>query len=422
MTASAPQEITLDTYESVRQALLNKDLSRSIDAERFERGNIKERTLSVLHGDEHRDRRKVENALFRRTSLELYERVLFPDIVRHTLATFVDTSEGADLMEIGGLFTTVLAARTAGVDLDRESLDERQRLRHYLHLFALGGALDVARGDVEEIKEQMRAALAEFDEEFVRSSWERRAAIIAAVNAGTTPESDLPADALTTLLLARSRGQIEMDDALLLRETTQFFTAGAHTSTQTMTHTLHQVFAWCAEHPEDWSPIADDLYLAQRAAQEALRCRPTNPKIHRRALRDTTVGDREIPAGTLVLLDTFAANADPAAYGPDAARFDPHRRCPDGLSPWGSSFGGGMHLCIGRTLAVGLPVRADDTRPGPDHLYGLVPQAVQALLRQGVRPDPQRPPQQDTQTERWTRWAAYPVVFEQPAMAGASRA
>jgi hypothetical protein len=203
-----------------------------------------------------------------------------------------------------------------------------------------------------------------------------------------------------------------MDEGLLVRETTTFFTAGAHTSTQTMTNTMHLLFDWFETHPEDRARLADDMSLVQRSVQEALRVRPTNPMIHRRALRDTAIRAREIPEGSLVLLDTIAANSDESVYGADAGSFDPHRRVPNGLPPYGTSFGGGIHLCMGRTLAVGLPVRADELRPGDDHLYGLVPQAVQALLRRGVDRDPEHDAVPDGQTTRWTRWARYPVIFD----------
>jgi cytochrome P450 len=415
--SSVLDEIVLNTYSDVRAALNNRDLTRSLDPEKYEIGNITEGTLSILHGNEHRDRRRVENQLFRRSTLESYERVLFPEIVASTLGGFVDSAAG-DLMEIGGLLTVVLAARTAGVDFDLNSFEQRQKLREYLHIFSVGNAIDAARGDLEEIKARMRITLAAFDTEFVRASWARREGLVARFVAGGVPEADLPTDVLTTLLRARATGELEMDDPQLLREVAKFFIAGAHTSTQTLNSTLHQLFDWCPAHPEDWSRLATDLYFVQRSVQEALRCRPTNPMIHRRAPVGTAVGGHDVAAGTVLLLDTIAANTDTDAYGLDAAEFNPHRRAPKDLAPWGMSFGHGMHLCIGRTLSVGMPVRADDVEPGPDHLYGLVPQAVQALVRRGVQRDPDNPPQRDTQTERWTRWAHYPVIFDPRLAAG----
>ena len=73
------ESITLTGYEAVRGALTNNDLSRSLDRERFETGNLKEGTLSVLHGAEHRERRRMENRLFRRDMFELYENEMFPE-------------------------------------------------------------------------------------------------------------------------------------------------------------------------------------------------------------------------------------------------------------------------------------------------------------------------------------------------------
>lgn len=410
MAASAPpSEIVLTTYADVKAALMSEDLARSLnpegDYEKSKRGEI-----SLLHGAAHRDRRRVENMLFRRETLESYERVLFPDIVGHTLDAFVDPDR-SDAMDIGWLFTCVLAARTAGIDFDRDSLADRRRLLHFLSVFALRGALIDAKGDVEALTARVRSALAEFDVEYIAPSMARRQRLLAELERGEIAEDDLPRDMLTLLL--RHREELAMDDDLLARETTTYFTAGAHTSTQTMTNTLHLLFGWLADHPDDRAWLANDLYAVQRSTQEALRCRPCNPMIHRRALRDTVIGGQAIDEGTRVLLATISANADPLAYGDDAAAFQPRRSYPQGMPPYGMSFGGGMHLCIGRTLAVGLPVRGPDWMPDPEHLYGLVPQAVLALIRRGIAPDPARPPVSDKQqTTRWTRWAEYPVIFD----------
>jgi cytochrome P450 len=399
------ETITITGYEAIKAAFTNTDLSRSLDRERFERGNIKEGTLSVLHGEEHRDRRKIENRLFRREMYELYEYELFPDIVHHTLDRFIDPHE-SDLMEIGGLFTVVLACRTAGIDFDRESITDRQRLRHFLHRFALGGAIDAAREDPEIIKAQMREASAEFEDEYLRASRERRTELVDRYIAGEDVE--LPYDMLTTLL--EHREETGMPDDLIDRETALYFTAGAHTSTQTLTNTSHLVFQWCAEHPEDWERIVEDRAFAQRCVHEALRMRPTNPGILRRAIVDTEVAGMPVKQGVVCVLDMISANTDPDAYGDDAGVFNPNRELPEGMPPYGLSFGAGMHFCIGRTLAVGLPQRGDELKP--DHLYGLVPIALQAVVERGIQPHPENPPVPDTKTRRWTRWLSYPVVFD----------
>ena len=397
--------ITLSGYAQVRGALTNNDLSRSLDYERFERGNLKEGTLSVLHGAEHRERRRMENKLFRRDMFELYEHELFPDVVTHTLDSFVDPVE-SDMMEIGGLISVVLACRTAGVDFDWNSIEDRQRLRYFLHQFALGGAIDSAKGDPETIKAQMREVFGDFRSEFMTESRENRATTVKRRTAGE--KVDLLYDILTTLLV--NQPTTAMTDDLIERESTLFFSAGAHTSTQTLTNTAHHLFEWCRDRPEDRRRVVEDAAFAQRCVHEALRVRPTNPGILRRALVDTEVAGRPVAKGVVCVLDTISANTDPEVYGADAHLFNPNRDVPDGVPPYGMSFGAGMHFCIGRTLAVGLPQRRG-VAPGPSHLYGMVPIALQAVFDRGVGPHPDKPPLPDTKTRRWTRWLSYPVVF-----------
>ncbi len=399
------ESITLTGYAQVRGALTNNDLSRSLDRDRFEKGNLKEDTLSVLHGAEHRERRRMENKLFRRDMFELYEHQIFPDVVAHTLEQFVDPVE-SDLMEIGGLISVVLACRTAGVDFDWNSIGDRQRLRYFLHQFALGGAIDAAKGDPEEIKAQMRKVFAEFRTEFMTESRVSRTSTVEQRSAGENV--DLLYDILTALLV--NQPTTGMSNDLIERESTLFFSAGAHTSTQTLTNTAHHLFEWCRDHPEDRERVVEDPAFAQRSVHEALRVRPTNPGILRRARADTEVAGRPVRKGVVCVLDTISANTDPSVYGSDAHLFNPNREVPDGIPPYGMSFGAGMHFCIGRTLAVGLPQRRGVTPPD-NHLYGLVPIALQAVFERGIGPHPEKPGLPDTKTRRWTRWLSYPVVF-----------
>ena len=53
-----------------------------------------------------------------------------------------------------------------------------------------------------------------------------------------------------------------------------------------------------------------------------------------------------IPAGTLVLVNSAAANRDPAVYD-DPDRLDITREAPPAML----TFGGGMHYCLGANLA-----------------------------------------------------------------------
>ena len=95
-------------------------------------------------------------------------------------------------------------------------------------------------------------------------------------------------------------------------------------------------------------------------------------------------------------------------YGSDAGEFNPNRNLDSGITPWGLSFGQGMHACIGQDLAAGLVFDTNSTEE--NHLFGLVPVAVQTLFLNGCKPDPNNPPEMDDSTTR-PYFGKYPVVF-----------
>src|SRR5581483_9869780 len=125
------------------------------------------------------------------------------------------------------------------------------------------------------------------------------------------------------------------------------------------------------------------------------------------------LGDgRTARPGDKVVIDLMAVNRDPAVFGADGGEFNPERKLPDGVAPYGLSFGTGMHACIGQDLSGGLVPDPDGTAAG-EHLYGLVAVAVQAMFDRGVAPDPDDPPAIDTTTAR-PYWARSPVRFLRP--------
>lgn len=400
-------EILFESYADVHEALTSPALTRSIDYDLYEHGNLMENVLLMLSGEAHRGRRRVENQVFRRQRLERYESESFPAIVDNALESLV-ASQGEDLIELGLRMAVVLSAESAGVDLDRNSVAQREELSQLLRVLARGEAIDAEKGDIEAIKLQVRDALDRFERQFFARSRERRAEILRADEQGGFGES-LPHDVLSLLLSAQSA--LDIDDGTVLRETAFFVEAGAHTSAQTFTNTLHYVFEWSAGDTERRTRLESDLETVQRCVHEALRLRPTNPRMRRRAVSRAEIGSKVVEEGAYVALDSASANRDPSIYGPDAEVFDPDRRVPSGIKTYGHSFGGGIHSCIGRVLAAGLPAAGEEGQ-SLGHLFGLVPVMVQKALQRGVQPDPNRPPEADKGTRRWTRWISYPVVFE----------
>jgi cytochrome P450 len=100
------------------------------------------------------------------------------------------------------------------------------------------------------------------------------------------------------------------------------------------------------DHPLQWALLAEHPELAAGAVDETMRHSPVAFATFRRAMEDVTLAGVTIPAGTLVLANTGAANRDPAVYdNPD--RLDITRA---GNRPL-QTFGGGVHYCLGAHLA-----------------------------------------------------------------------
>ena len=118
---------------------------------------------------------------------------------------------------------------------------------------------------------------------------------------------------------------------------------------------------------------------------------------------------RSIREGDKVVIDLISVNRDTSVFGDNAEDFDPLRETPDGVSPYGLSFGLAMHACIGQDMAAGLPERLGADPDDP--LFGLVPIAVQYLFDHGAVPDPDDPAEMDASTSR-PYFGRYPIIFE----------
>jgi cytochrome P450 len=100
------------------------------------------------------------------------------------------------------------------------------------------------------------------------------------------------------------------------------------------------------EHPDQWELLRDHPELAMRAVEETMRHSPIACGTLRLVVEDVEVDGCIFPAGTMVLVNTLAANRDPAVYDePD--RFDITREG----APAILTFGGGVHYCLGANLA-----------------------------------------------------------------------
>ena len=100
------------------------------------------------------------------------------------------------------------------------------------------------------------------------------------------------------------------------------------------------------DHPDQWALLAQHPELAANAVEETMRHSPIAGLTLRIALEDVEIAGFIVPAGTLVIANTAAANRDPAVYD-DPDRLDITRV---EAAPM-QTFGAGMHYCLGANLA-----------------------------------------------------------------------
>jgi cytochrome P450 len=118
--------------------------------------------------------------------------------------------------------------------------------------------------------------------------------------------------------------------------------AGTDTTRNQLAASVHVL----CDHPDQWALLGERPELAANAVEETMRHSPIAFGALRTALEDVELAGVMIPAGTLVVANTAAANRDPAAYD-DPDRLDITREG----APAMQTFGAGMHYCLGANLA-----------------------------------------------------------------------
>jgi cytochrome P450 len=100
-----------------------------------------------------------------------------------------------------------------------------------------------------------------------------------------------------------------------------------------------------AEHPEQRRDLVKDLSLVPNAIEELLRFESPSPVQARYVTEDVEHHGRTVPAGSVMLLLTGAANRDERKYD-NADQFNIHRKAQGHVA-----FGYGVHFCLGAALA-----------------------------------------------------------------------
>ena len=147
------------------------------------------------------------------------------------------------------------------------------------------------------------------------------------------------ADLMSELLAAEADGD-RLSDVECVNLVLNVLIGGVDTTQAQLAHTMRLL----AEHPEQWALLRADPSLAGAAVLEALRHEPITPFTARIVVEEIEHRGVTFPAGTVILVASFAANRDGVA---DAERFDITRTDGGRLV----TFGAGIHYCLGANLA-----------------------------------------------------------------------
>jgi cytochrome P450 len=152
---------------------------------------------------------------------------------------------------------------------------------------------------------------------------------------------NLTDDLISDLIRAEDDGD-RLTHRELLMLAAALLVAGTDTTRNQLAAAVH---ALC-DHPDQWAQLARHPELALNAVQEVMRYYPVVLATIRRAAETVELAGIVIPAGTLVVANTAAANRDPEVYE-DPHRLDITRNAASAML----TFGGGVHYCLGAHLA-----------------------------------------------------------------------
>lgn len=173
-------------------------------------------------------------------------------------------------------------------------------------------------------------------------------------------------DLLSMLLLAQEEGD-EMTDQQVRDEALTLFLAGHETGANALTWSwyllsqhpeveqrLHEeIDAVLGDRPPELADVSNLRYTEMILA-EALRLYPPAWAIGRKALAPFTLGEFQIPAGSICIVSPFVVQRDPRWFS-EPEQFDPERWTPEARDarPKFSyfPFGGGARVCIGERFA-----------------------------------------------------------------------
>ena len=271
-----------------------------------------EGSLSIIHtdGDEHDRLRRLVNKVFTPRAVAAYEAS-----IREVAEDLVDRFAGRGA---GDLVTDFNAPFPAIVFLTILGVPPEDRVRF------------LEWGD-EAISHAYASEPAPSDSAF-------REYVLARIVERRARATD---DFISRLVHAEDRSQ-HLTDAELVAMVRILIIAGTETTANLLGTLFHQLLAV----RERWEAVAADRSLVGAAVEEALRFDPPLNWVPRTTVAGGTVGEFEIPTGSVVITGLGSANRDDTVFeGPDSFRLDRGDTAPH------VAFGHGSHYCVGAALA-----------------------------------------------------------------------
>lgn len=277
-----------------------------------------EQILLFMEGHDHHRLRRLVAKAFTPRSVEMLR-----PFTRATIARLID-----DVIEHGSAdaipalcdpFPIPVICALIGIESDRWEDMSRWATSILISL----------RLDAGQYVDQIEQAQVEMDEFLSVLIDQRRSA----------PRDDL----LSNLITVEEAGD-RLSPSELLSVVAMMLVAGTDTTRNQLSNVIHTF----AEHPEQWALLRSRPELVGRAVEEAIRWEPATEALPRFAIEDIEIGGHLVPGGSIVVLMSMSANHDTTALV-NADQFDIAREVPDGWQML--TFGGGIHYCLGASLA-----------------------------------------------------------------------
>jgi len=397
----------IESYEEIDEVLRSSDF---IQGSHIESGVFLDGSLIKIEGEEHMARRQLFSALVSRAAMHHYENGALIPVIAKVMGEIRAAGPGPDgvyRLDLQPLLLTMLHRITAlvtGVD-DVDTRERTERFRALVVKLTEAVTAEWSTRDHNEVVAEGLETRRQLVDEFLLPSLERRRELALQYKEGKLARESLPTDLLMLLCLHGDDARPD-DDTYVWREASLFLVASIHTTAQALPHVMVHLTEWFKQHPEDYAKRLDSSFLRQ-AAMESLRLHQPVPTLLRIAASDTELSTgRKVKKGERVALFFVPANRDENLFGEDANEFNPYRKGKPRLSPWGLTFGGGVHTCIGRPLVTGLFSRPDD-RTGTE---GTMIRMLHTLFEAGAEMDPGNPPTR-TAISYADAYATFPLIL-----------